>query len=338
MPAVTEAQIRDALRQVIDPELHHDVVELGFIQEIEIVGDYVHLDVQLTTPYCPFAEQIVGRMREAVAKLPGVSKVEIERACMKEDCAVRAPRRRHGAAGRHETLSPQFPHDSPPHPGSPGKEPETVARSLRDQVLALAGVFQSARLVQQLAREGRGDPEAFRTSVRSILAVDAASVDAVYGDMSGLRLGLTLLKDKLTGRSAPNDIEMARYVVAILHLEGVLRRQPQMLATIGTGIETAVTQMKFFEAGGDDADVHPALVDKLAELYSQTLSTLKPRIMVSGEHGHLMNPAIAARVRTALFAGIRSAVLWRQLGGRRWQLLFARGRVARTAAGLLANI
>jgi len=42
--------------------------------------------------------------------------------------------------------------------------------------------------VQQLAREGRGDPEAFRTSVRSILAVDAASVDAVYGDMSGLRL------------------------------------------------------------------------------------------------------------------------------------------------------
>jgi metal-sulfur cluster biosynthetic enzyme len=85
MPAVTEAQIRDALRQVIDPELHHDVVELGFIQEIEIVGDYVHLDVQLTTPYCPFAEQIVGRMREVVAKLPGVSKVEIERACMKED-------------------------------------------------------------------------------------------------------------------------------------------------------------------------------------------------------------------------------------------------------------
>ena len=212
-----------------------------------------------------------------------------------------------------------------------------MARSLRDQVLALAGVFQSARLVQQLAREGRGDPEAFRTSVRSILAVDAASVDAVYGDMSGLRLGLTLLRDKLTGRSAPNDIEMARYVVAILHLEGVLRRRPQMLATIGTGIETAVTQMKFFEAGGDGADVHPALVDKLAELYSQTLSTLKPRIMVSGEHGHLMNPAIAARVRTALFAGIRSAVLWRQLGGRRWQLLFARGRVARTAAGLLAN-
>ena len=212
-----------------------------------------------------------------------------------------------------------------------------MARSLRDQVLALAGVFQSARLVQQLAREGRGDPDAFRTSVRSILALEAANVDAVYGDRTGLRLGLTLLRDKLSGRSAPSDVEMARYVVSILHLEGVLRRHPKMLAAIGSGIATAVEQMKFFETGGGSEDIHPALIDKLAELYSQTLSTLTPRIMVSGEHGHLMNPATAARVRTALLAGIRSAVLWRQLGGRRWQLLFTRGKIARTAAGLLGR-
>jgi len=82
---VTESSIKNALRQVIDPELHHNVVDLGFIQEIEIVGDYVHLDIQLTTPYCPFANQIVDQMRDAVAKVPGVAKVEIERACMKED-------------------------------------------------------------------------------------------------------------------------------------------------------------------------------------------------------------------------------------------------------------
>ena len=83
--AVTETMVLDALRKVIDPELHHDVVELGFIQEVEILGDYVHLDVQLTTPYCPFAESIVQQMRDAVAGVPGVKKVEVERACMKED-------------------------------------------------------------------------------------------------------------------------------------------------------------------------------------------------------------------------------------------------------------
>jgi metal-sulfur cluster biosynthetic enzyme len=83
--AITETMIMDALRKVMDPELRHNVVELGFIQEIEIVDDYVHLDIQLTTPNCPFADQIVGDMKNAVAKVNGVKKVEVERACMKED-------------------------------------------------------------------------------------------------------------------------------------------------------------------------------------------------------------------------------------------------------------
>jgi len=83
--AVTEAMVLDALRKVMDPELHHDVVELGFIQEIEILDDYVHLDIQLTTPNCPFADSIVQQMKNAVAGVRGVNKVEVERACMKED-------------------------------------------------------------------------------------------------------------------------------------------------------------------------------------------------------------------------------------------------------------
>jgi len=83
--AVTETMVLDALRKVIDPELHHDVVKLGFIQEVEILGDYVHLDIQLTTPNCPFSESIVQQMKDAVAGVPGVNKVEVERACMRED-------------------------------------------------------------------------------------------------------------------------------------------------------------------------------------------------------------------------------------------------------------
>jgi high frequency lysogenization protein len=211
-----------------------------------------------------------------------------------------------------------------------------VSRSFHDSVLALAGLFQSARLVQQLARDGRADADAFETSIRSILAIDAPNVGAVYGGARGVRLGLEQLRDKLAGQSTPTDVEMARYVVALLHLEGVLRRRPAMLDTIRDGIETAQSQMKFFAASAPADGVHPMLVEKLAQLYGQTISTLTPRIMVSGEHGHLANPAIAARVRAALLAGIRSAVLWRQLGGHRWQLLFRRGRIARTAADLLA--
>jgi len=124
----------------------------------------------------------------------------------------------------------------------------------------------------------------------------------------------------------------------MMHLEKLLRRKPEMQDSIRQGIETTQEQMKFFESemDADPDDVHPKLVDKLAELYTRTISLLGPRIMVSGEHGHLANPVVAARVRATLLAGIRSAVLWRQLGGRRLQLLFSRRKVARTAAELLA--
>jgi ATP-binding protein involved in chromosome partitioning len=81
---VTEAMVYDALKKVIDPELKHDIVKLGFIQEMDIIDDYVHLEIQLTTPYCPFAENIVSEIKRAVEGIDGVKRVEVERACKKE--------------------------------------------------------------------------------------------------------------------------------------------------------------------------------------------------------------------------------------------------------------
>lgn len=82
--AITETMVYDALRKVIDPELRHNIVELGFIQEMDIVDDYVHLAVQLTTPYCPYADNIVAEIKRAVEGIAGVNRVEVERACMRE--------------------------------------------------------------------------------------------------------------------------------------------------------------------------------------------------------------------------------------------------------------
>lgn len=85
MPAVTESAILQALSQVLDRELTHNVVELGFIQEVEIVGDHLHLAIQLTTPHCPFAERIVDNIRAAVTQLPRVRTVDGARACTQEN-------------------------------------------------------------------------------------------------------------------------------------------------------------------------------------------------------------------------------------------------------------
>jgi high frequency lysogenization protein len=210
--------------------------------------------------------------------------------------------------------------------------------SFTDRTLALAGLFQAARLAQELAREGRTDAPAFVASVQALMQVDAPSTEAVYGGAQGVALGLDLLRNKLGGVTDTGDVEIAKYVISMIHLEGQLRRHPEMQDAIRRGIEAIQSQMKFFEAQENGEAVHPRLVEKLAELYSQTISTLTPRIMVNGEHGHLSNPLIAAKVRATLFSGIRSAFLWHQLGGSRWQLLLNRRKIAGEARQILENL
>jgi len=82
--AVTEDMVMDSLKNVMDPELNHSVVELGFIREIDIADDYVHLDIQLTSPHCPRADEIVAMIREAVKKVDGINSVDVEHICEKE--------------------------------------------------------------------------------------------------------------------------------------------------------------------------------------------------------------------------------------------------------------
>jgi high frequency lysogenization protein len=196
-------------------------------------------------------------------------------------------------------------------------------------------MFQAARLTQQLARDGRCESAAFGTSIRSIQKINAPGTEEIYGGAAGVALGLHILRDKLTGKTEANDVEIARYVISLIHLANQLRQREPMQEEIRRGIETAESQMKFFEAGEESETVHPKLVEKLAELYAQTISTLSPRIIVNGEQGHLANPQVAAKVRAALLAGIRSAFLWHQLGGSRWQLLFSRKKIADEAARIL---
>lgn len=206
----------------------------------------------------------------------------------------------------------------------------------QDRVLALAGVFQAARLAQQLAREGRTDNNAYRASVQSILATDAADTAAVYGGIGGVRLGLELLRDKLgSARNDPLDVELARYVIALTQLEARFRKRQAVVDAVSGGIEAAKTHSAFFNAEGTEG-VHPNLNARLAELYTQTLSTLPPRILINGDPSYLSNTSVADRIRTALLAGVRSAYLWHQLGGSRWQLIFGRRRLLNQAQAWLA--
>ncbi len=75
--ALEQAHILEALRSVKDPDLHKDIVKLGFVKHVEIDGGRVAFTIELTTPACPVKEQMKEQARAAVAALPGVTEVDI---------------------------------------------------------------------------------------------------------------------------------------------------------------------------------------------------------------------------------------------------------------------
>jgi ATP-binding protein involved in chromosome partitioning len=77
MTQLSEQSVLDALRQIKDPDLHKDIVTLGFIKDLKIEGGSVSFRVVLTTPACPVKEEMEGAAREVVSALPGVTSVNV---------------------------------------------------------------------------------------------------------------------------------------------------------------------------------------------------------------------------------------------------------------------
>lgn len=204
-----------------------------------------------------------------------------------------------------------------------------MAHSNRDRTLALAGVFQAARLVQQSATTGQCDLAALETSINSIFNTQPKDTEAVYGSALCVTLGLQLLVRELDAATRERNIELMRYVLSVLYLERKLAKQPALLQRVAQGIERAQAQTLHFPP------THVNVMANLADTYTSTLSTLNPRIMVHGDPAHIANPDTANTIRACLLAGIRSAVLWTQCGGSRWTLLFGRTKLMIEARHIL---
>jgi metal-sulfur cluster biosynthetic enzyme len=76
--AITEKQVRDALKGVKDPELHLDLVVLGLVYDIEIDDADVKARISLTSPMCPVAGQIVEDAKKAIEAVEGIGTAEVE--------------------------------------------------------------------------------------------------------------------------------------------------------------------------------------------------------------------------------------------------------------------
>jgi len=186
------------------------------------------------------------------------------------------------------------------------------------RALAMAGIFQAAYLVQQVARRGNVANTAVDASINSLFQLDPDNAAAVFGGIDSLAIGLRVFSEQLDGKHSRRDPELLRYVIGLLHLERKLSRRDDLLRQIRHGIEGLSEQAQ------QNGAAHQPVIAALARLYQDTVSTLTPRLMVHGEPAVLADTDAANLIRALLLAAIRAAVLWRQCGGRRWRLLLQR--------------
>ncbi len=208
----------------------------------------------------------------------------------------------------------------------------TVAKNYYDITLALAGVCQSARLVQQLAHEGQCDNDALSTVLGGLLQTNPPSTLAVFGgDEQSLKMGLETLQSVLNANRQGPAAELTRYTLSLMVLERKLNANKSAMNTLGERISQLDRQLAHFDLESE------TMMSSLASIYTDVISPLGPHIQVIGSPAILQSTLVQAKIRATLLAGIRSTVLWQQVGGSRLQLMFSRNRLFKQAQSILAH-
>ncbi|KAF1690632.1 high frequency lysogenization protein HflD [Pseudoxanthomonas koreensis] len=191
-----------------------------------------------------------------------------------------------------------------------------MSHSYDDRVLALAGLAQALQQVRRIAATGQSETPAAQPVLDAVFRIDASDTAAVLGGARQLEPGLRALADYLANRG--NDPLLPRLALATLQLERRFSSQSNTLAAVGNGIEELAPR------AAELGSTHPDVLAGLGTLYADTISHLRPRIMVQGNPHYLGQAGVVSEIRALLLAAVRSALLWRQLGGSQLQFLFAR--------------
>lgn len=209
----------------------------------------------------------------------------------------------------------------------------------QQRVYAIAGIQQAAACVYQLAYQGKIIPQDAATPlINSVLAIDAESVEDIYASEMAegenrlpLAIGLRIFLEQFAGApgvKAKQDGPL-KHALNILRMEQVFHKNEAAKAELGKGLIQVARQRNDFNMD------NYRITESLAGLYSSIISPLAPPIQVPGKPSLLQQPAIQHQIRSLLLAGIRSAVLWRQLGGKKRHFIFNRRSMVDAAKSLL---
>ncbi|QBQ62862.1 high frequency lysogenization protein HflD [Actinobacillus indolicus] len=205
----------------------------------------------------------------------------------------------------------------------------------QDISIALAGVCQSASLVQQFAHKGIADRDTFKHSLESLFITQPDStLDVFQGNLSHLKQGLETALAQFGGAKGKLDTEIGRYWIGVLALSQKLDKNPQAKANLAQRLQQLERQLSLY----DNDILHEQMIANIASIYSDIISPLGSRIHVLGVHNYLTRPDIQNRVRASLLAGIRAGILWQQVGGSRWQFFFSRKKILNATQYLYSQL
>lgn len=197
-----------------------------------------------------------------------------------------------------------------------------------NQTIALAGLYQSLALVQDIAWHGDDTHSCLLPTIESILKIDTENFIDAYGSISNLSLGFRSLKETLEKRNEQRVIERTHYAINLMYLENKLQSNPRSMSSLGGEIERIKIQ------NNEVIDSLQGYTQELSQLYREHISPLGPKIIVQGNPAYLKVDQHARLIRTLLLAGIRAIVLWRQAQGKRWTLLLGRNSILKNITAL----
>lgn len=199
-----------------------------------------------------------------------------------------------------------------------------MSDALFERTMAFAGILQALGQVQHIARHGDSEPHALAASLNTILVTNPEQTSDVYADKASLVSGYKLVLNQL-GDSSTKDVEITRYLVGLLALERKLSRSRNGMGMLAERINQVHRQLHHFQITDEQ------VIANLASIYSDIISDLGPKIQISGNPAVLQRTLVQHKIRALLLSAMRSAVLWRQLGGKRRHLVFARKAIVDTA-------
>ena len=184
---------------------------------------------------------------------------------------------------------------------------------IRSQAIALSAMCQSANMIQQVAMGKVVSSDQLTNLLHGILVTSPDTVFDVYRNK------------QLSGQAKGKDVELTRYLAGIMALSKKVLNNKESLEMLQLGIEQVERRIGHFDI--DD----PSIIENFADIYSKAVSPLGQKIQVIGNPDVLKQANAQNKVRALLLSGVRAAVFWRQIGGKRRQFIFSRKQILQEA-------